>query len=294
MTTDIVLVIPIGPGTPADFVIDTIESYCHHTSRSYEVVLTDDSHQGVGGQVQASLPFCNLLHTPRPMGGWAGLYINLATAYRYALDNFQFKALLKLDTDALVIAPEPEKEALELFDADTMAGMAGQYPLTYNGEPWNIRWPRQRIFNSTRSWKFFARPLANAQLMGYYRKALKNGYDTGESVFGGAYFFSHRCLAALERQQLLPRKSFRSLNLGEDHLFSLLVKSLGFSLNSLSTAGGPVGCSWKGLPAAPEKLVTDGKKIIHSTRQWEHWDEKAIRDYYKSRRGNPENVAVNY
>lgn len=284
MTTDIVLVIPIGPGTSADFAIDTIESYRYYTQRPFEVVLTDDSHQGVGRRVRDALPFCRLLHTRKPMGGWAGLYINLSDAYSYALENFNFKALLKLDTDALIIGPEPEKEALELFHTNPSAGMAGQYPLTYDGEPWNIRWPRQRIINSTRSWKFFARPWANFQLIGYHQKALENGYTTGESVFGGAYFISNKCLKALAQHQLLPRKAFRSLNLGEDHLFSLLVKSLGFSLNSLSADGGPFGCSWQGLPASPGQLLIDGKKIIHSTRHWENWSEYEIRDFYKNQR----------
>jgi hypothetical protein len=284
MNTDIVLVIPIGPGSHAGFVIDTIESYMHYTARPYKVILTDDSHQGTGKQVQSALPFCDLLYTKKPMGGWAGLYINLSNAYRYAMENYSFKALLKLDTDALVIAPEPEKEALALFESDPLAGMAGQYPFTYKGEPWNIRWPRQRIINSTRTWKFFARPLANWQLIYYHRKALQNSYITGESVFGGAYFISRNCLAALHNQGLLPRNSFKSLNLGEDHLFSLLVKASGFSLNSLSAPEGPVGCSWKDLPAAPEQLLLDGKKIIHSTRNWNDWNEQKIRNFYKANR----------
>jgi hypothetical protein len=284
MNTDVVVIVPIGPGTKPEFVIDTVESYKYYTNRPFEVVLTDDSHQGVGAKVQAALPYCRLLHTSKPMGGWAGLYINLSNAYSYALRNFRFKALLKLDADALVIAPEPEKEALELFKQDPTAGIAGQYPFTYHGEPWNIRWPRQRILNSTSNWKFFARPIANYQLMGYHQKALQNGYNTGESVFGGAYFISNACLQAMEQNRLLPRKSFRSLNLGEDHIFSLLAKSLGFSLNSLSMTGGPVGCSWKGLPVSPEQLISDGRKIIHSTRQWEDWDEHAIRNFYESKR----------
>lgn len=284
MLTDVILVLPIGPGTPAHFVVDTIESYQYYSKHPFEVVLADDSHQDVGNKVRQALPFCHLIHTRKSMGGWAGLYITLSVAYRYALENFRFRAILKLDTDALVIGPEPEKEALELFRSDPLAGMAGQYPFTYNGEPWNIAWPRQRILNSTRSWKFIARPKANFGLMGYYRRALKNGYITGESVFGGSYFFSSACLRRLNEEMLLPRHSFKALNLGEDHLFSLLTKALGFSLNSLSGANGPMGCGWKGLPAPPEQLIADGKKIIHSTREWENWDETAIRAFYKEKR----------
>ena len=94
-------------------------------------------------------------------GRLAGLYINLCHAYKYALEHYYFKTILKLDTDALVIGAESEKKALKLFSTNLSAGMTGQYPYTYSGEMWNTKWPEQRILNSTRSWKFIRRPIAN-------------------------------------------------------------------------------------------------------------------------------------
>jgi hypothetical protein len=280
---DVIVVIPIGPGSQIDFVMDTISSYKFFANSSYKFILADDSHQNIGAAIQKKLHDCDVLCTLRPMGGWAGLYINLCNAYKHALENYDFKAILKLDTDALIIGTNPEKEALQLFEKNPFAGIAGQYPYTYDGEPWNIRWPEQRIINSTRSWKFFRRPFANFSLIKYYNNALKNGYKTGESVFGGAYFISRNCIAALNEDGLLPEYKFQSLNLGEDHIFSLLTKSIGYTLESLST-NGPMGCSWNGLPVPPEQLIIDGKKIIHSTKYWENLDESAIRMIFKSYR----------
>lgn len=285
---DIVVVIPIGPNTQIDFIIDTILSYKYFTASSYKFILADDSHQNIGTRIQKKLHDCDVLTTPKPMGGWAGLYINLCIAYKYALDNYDFKAILKLDTDALIIGPYPEKDALQLFKANPLAGIAGQYPYTYDGDPWNINWPRQRILNSTSSWKFIRRPLANILLIKHYKNALKNGYKTGESVFGGAYFISRNCIKSLNDNGLLPEYKFMSLNLGEDHIFSLLAKSIGYSLESLSVSGGPMGCSWDGLPVSPKQLIKDQKKIIHSTRHWNKMDEAAIRGFFESLRTKSE------
>ena len=89
------------------------------------------------------------------------------------------------------------------------------------------------------------------------------------------------------KKKLLPSYYFSNLNLGEDHLFSLLAKATGFELGNLSGRNMPVGCAWKGLPASPEQLKKDGKKIIHSVRQWKDMDEQAIRTYFKTERTRP-------
>lgn len=277
---DVILVIPIGPGTNINFIADTIESYLYYTLRTVKLVLVDDSRQMTGAGLKERFPDAELFITPRSRGGWAGLYINLSLAFKHILDRYEFSVLLKLDTDALIINWEPEKEALELFENKPLAGMAGQYPDDYAGEPWNIRWPQKRILNGTRTWKFFRRPLANWKLIGLHKKARANGYQTGESVFGGAYFMGQAYLNNLARHKLLPDHSLKALNLGEDHIFSLLAKAEGFSLESLSAAGAPMGLAWKGLPASPSELIKAGKKIIHSVRNWESMDEADIRFFF--------------
>ncbi len=283
-SVDIIVVIPIGPGSDNSFVADTINSYIHYTKRSYQFILLDDSHQGIGAQVNTMFPDADLIKTSKPMGGWAGLYISLAQAFAFALENYQFKLLLKLDTDALIINSAPEKEALQLFEKEPLMGIAGQYPLNYNGDPWDLGWPRRRILNGTTTWKFIRRPYANWYLRKLYLKALANGYRTGESVFGGAYFLSEKSLSKLRELGLLPDYKLQTLNLGEDHIFALLVKSIGFQLGSLSQKDQPFACSWKGLPAAPDKLSSEGRKIIHSTRYWEDMNEKDIRDWFYKKR----------
>ena len=281
---DVIIVIPVGPDSSLPFIEDTVLSYHYYTHSSYKVIFADDSQQGIGKQLAGVFRDADIITTPRAMGGWAGLYITLSLAFRHAVEQYGFAAVLKLDTDALIIGKAPEKEVLELFSNDNKAGIAGQYPDDYSGKPWNLNWPKQRIINATQTWKFFRRPVAHWHLMRLYKQALSNGYRTGESVFGGAYFMSAAYLISLYENGLLPNYQFQTLNLGEDHLFSLLAKAKGFTLRSLSGEGLPFGCAWKGLPVSPEQLISDGKKVIHSVRYWNDEKENDIRLFFKEKR----------
>jgi hypothetical protein len=283
--TDLVVVLPVGPNTDPAFIADTLDSIAHHVRASYRLIIADDSHSGLGRLAKQHYPEADLVSTPKNMGRYGGLYITLCMAYRHAVENYHFRALLKIDTDAMMIGDAPEAEAIRLFDSDKRVGMAGQYGIEYDGRPWNINWPKQRIINGTSTWKFIRRPIANMKLRQLYKRALVNGYNTGESVFGGSYFMSPSCLAALYADGLLPAKSLRTVNLEEDHIFSLLVKSSGFTLADLSRGSLPFGCSWRGLPDSPEGLLDRGKKIIHSTRYWGEMKEREIREFFRERRG---------
>lgn len=283
-TFDTIIVIPIGPGTNIDFVADTIKSFAHFARYSYKVILADDSQTGIGPAVKEIFPQADVLCTVKPMGGWAGLYLNLASAYRHAIENYRFRLLFKLDTDALVIGPGIEEDAFEFFDANNKMGIAGQYPFDYEGKDWDRGWPKDRVLNGAATWKAIKRPVANMLLRKLYLSAKANGYRAGESVFGGAYFMSYQLLQACYRAGLLPHFTLGKLNLGEDHLFGLLAKATGFELGNMASGTLPFACAWKGLPAAPGQLLTEGKKVIHSTRFWHNMNEAQIREYYRLKR----------
>jgi len=281
---DIIVVIPVGPNTDPGFIADTINSFTHYTRSSYRIIIADDSQQGLGAQVKKTFPDLDIVSTRKSMGAMAGLYITLSLAFRHAVERYAFKLLFKIDTDALVIGAEPEKEALQLFEEHPRMAIAGQYPLDYHGHPWDVGWPRARIVNGTMTWKFIRRPVPNILLRKLYIRALANGYRTGESVFGGAYFMGETFLKTLLEHRFLPNLLLGKLNMGEDHLFALLAKSLGFELGDLSAGRLPFGCAWKGLPVSPEQLKKDGKKIIHSTRSWQDMKEADIRNFFIKQR----------
>lgn len=284
VSVDLIVVIPLGPNCQLSFIADTISSVRHYVHCDHRILLADDSQKGTGRELQKLFPWIETIETERPMGKLCGLYLTLSMAFRHVLDRYHFKALLRMDTDALIIGRNPERAAFELFRREPDAGMAGQYPLDYDGRPWDISWPRTQLVKYLHSYKFFKHPIAHYKLLKLFIKARKNGYRTGESVFGGACFFSEPCLRRLLSMGLLPDQTFHVVNLEEDHLFSLLVSAAGFKLAGLSGNGLPVACSWIGLPASPEELHERGKKVIHSTRRWKDMSEEEIRKTFRAQR----------
>jgi hypothetical protein len=281
---DIVAVVPVGPGTDPLFVQDTIESFVFYTAASHKVLILDDSQQGIGEAIRKQYPDADVICTQKPSGTLGGLYVSLCHAFRFALEKYDFKLILKLDTDALLIGATPEQDALALVENFPLTAVAGQYPLDYDGNPWDIGFPKERIINGTTTWKGIKRPFANLILRRLHLQALKHGYLTGESVFGGSYYVTRTFVQKLQHSGLLPDYRIRSLNLGEDHLFGLLAKTVGMELGSLSGKGQPFACAWKGLPASPQQLWEEGRKVIHSTRKWQNLNETDVRNYFRSKR----------
>lgn len=278
---ELVVVIPVGPACHVEFIADTIRSVLHYTAAPPKIILADDSQKGTGESVRIMFPDTEVVASEKSLGKLCGLYINLSNAYQYALNNYSFDALLRLDTDALVIGNDPAREAINLFKQHPEIGLAGQYPNDYNGNEWDKGWPRFQLSRFTHILKMWKHAFINIPLRKYYRRAVKHGYIMGESVFGGSYIFSEKGLQKLSDAKLLPANIFKTLDLEEDHLFSLLIKSVDMHFGDLSSGDKPFACSWKGLPDSPEHLHKNGKKIIHSVRYYNNMKEPEIRTYFK-------------
>ncbi len=278
---ELVVVIPVGPKCNAEFIEDTIKSLLHYTVDVPKIILADDSHKGTGNFLKIIFPDIDVITTTKNLGKFCGLYINLSNAFQHALKNYSFKVLLRMDTDALIINNDPAREAVNLFEQHPDIGIAGQYPLDYNDKSWDRSWPYFQLSRFTHILKMWKRPLVNLPLRKYYTRAVKHGYVMAESVFGGACFYSERCLKKLADAKLLPVNIFKTLILEEDHLFAILVKSVGMNLGDLSSGDKPFACAWKDLPDSPEHLFKKGKKIIHSVRCYYKMKEAEIRRYFR-------------
>jgi len=288
---DLVIVMPIGPNCNLNYIDDTINSIKYYFSSHYKLIILDDSHKGAGDEINRLHPDAEVLKTKKNLGVNAGLYINLCQAYQHALKQYDFELLLKIDDDALIIGKDPDQEALQFFNEQPKMGMAGLHQTgekftNFLGNHVDNSWPRKQLIKDTCTWKLIRRPIANLTLRKLFFKALRKGYEIGENVQGGAYFMSRACLIKLSEAQHLPNNNLKTVNLGEDHLLSLLTKLVGFKLGDLASGNLPLGTTWKGLPASPEVLRTKGKKITHSTRSWQDLNEEQIRAYFKKFRQN--------
>jgi len=283
---DMIVVIPVGPGTQVGFAVDTIDSILFYCRCALKIIVIDDSREGLGSLIKEQRSQVEVLVNKKSNGLGAGLYITLADAYRYIVRQYHCKMVFKVDTDALVTGEDPQQYALSLFNAEPNIGMAGLYKcgnetIDVDGYVFDNRWPRNYMFDVTCTWKIIKRPIANFTLRTYMCRAFRNGFNIGDSIFGGAYFISAALLGTLDKLGQLPDRRLRNSRMEEDHIFSVLAKAAGYQMANLGGEDGILGLAWKALPASPEYLATHKKKVIHSTRSWDQWDENAIRQYFR-------------
>ncbi|MDF2432580.1 MAG: hypothetical protein JWP44_2211 [Mucilaginibacter sp.] len=283
---DLIVVIPIGPNTKVEFINDTIDSVYFYCQCSLKLIIVDDSRQELGLLTKEKYPDVDLLVNKKTNGLKGGLYITLSLTYKYAIDNYHFKTLFKVDTDALIIGENPQDDAERLFEENPQIGIAGLYKggleiIDFNNNVFDNRWPRSYMFDLVSTLRVFKRPVANFTLRKYIRMAFAKGYEIGGNIFGGAYFLSEALLVRLDRAKLLPDFKLRNTRMEEDHLFGMMAIIVDLEMGDLGRDELPFGVTWKKLPASPETLLLRKKKVIHSTRRWEDMDEYQIRQYFK-------------
>lgn len=290
---DLVVVMPVGPNATREHILDTLDSVLVYAAPSRRIILADNSGKGMGQAVASEIAGVDVLTTARPHGTGGGLHLTLCRAYAHALEQCRFRALLRLDTDALVIGPAPEQLAMELFAANPRLAMGGE---VYRNNVSvrarlddaagraptlaRLRLALQRPWSRYR-WRSLGADWMLGQL---YKCAQAQGYASIDYVFGGCNFVSESFLLTLRAQGLLPEAKLGPLDLEEDHLFGLLAGVVGMGLADLHSGALPFGTAWKSLPASPADLIVQGKRVVHSTRGWQGMDEDAIRAEFRARR----------
>lgn len=278
-TIKIVAILPVGPN---DNAVDTIESIFLYMDSVHIVVVDDSKDPSTKERLQSIDGRITVLEA-QAHGISGGLWTNLAYAYKYALENFDFRVLLKIDTDALVIAEGSENEAIEMFDRNPRLGMLGSYKIDCNGEKLP-RWIPANVIWRESGFRGYKNPERQKLLHGWIKLANKNGYRLGEYVQGGANFQAYSCIKTMLDKGFLDTMLLVNSEIGEDFLFSIITMACGYKLGNFVTGNLPLGIRWRGLPDSPENLIKRKKKIIHSIKFWEDMDQKTIRDFFTERR----------
>ncbi len=277
------IVIPVGPEPSLENVIDTLESVCYYTTPKRNIVLVDDSGSGAGLELHRMFPDVDVIDTGGPSGARGGLYCGLAAGFSHALRNYPFDLLLRMDTDALIIGPEPEAEAAALFRAHPELGMLGSYRVDCNGGVRDFT-PARELLSRELSWKAARHFQRWRTLRRALRQAQAHGYEMGEHCLGGAFFLSHECVVRMSRAGLLARRELRPSLVSDDHLFGLFTRAVGLEIGDLASGDLPLAVSYRGLPCPPMEMLRRGKKITHSTRFWEQMREAEIREIFRAAR----------
>jgi hypothetical protein len=281
------------------FVADTLASIVHYTGIPRRIILVDNTGTNSCLPLQAQFPDVDVVVTPEVHGRFAGIYLTTSLGYLHAVGNYKFNVILRMDTDALVVGDAPEQDALSFFLANPTVGALGSYRVDCNSEPRSFTGAGRRLRAETSLFPAVhprcLRPYLLLRLKpDCYRgftllralraRALVHGYHDGEHFMGGAVFLSGECVRRLAAADLLYRRDLRWSRLEEDHLFSLMIRSLGMEIADFVTGDRPMGLRWRGLPSSPEALLTRGKKVVHSTRFWNTMTEDEIRRFFRERR----------
>lgn len=286
-THKLIVVIPLGPNCKEEFVRDTIDSIIYYCSKDTKIIIVDDSNSDLGSYSGKFFKDISVIKNSKTLGKGAGLYLTLCKGFKYAIKNYSFDVLLRMDTDALITGEKPENIAIDYFKKNPKVGVIGSYNLGYNGDKRFFSWPEKQLSIET-SWRNLLEGLNRykgiIKLRNLINSAKKYNYVSGEHCMGGAVFYSYKCINALNKNGFLPLKEISWSKLPEDSIFGLLVKSLGIKMGEFNGKSFPLGVAWKGLPDSPENLFKRGKKVIHSTKNYKDLSEADIREYFKQKR----------
>lgn len=315
------ILIPVGPDAiePAR-VVDLIQSIVAHEPSPGEarIVLLDDgpSTRDLSAMVAAPAGYSlTMLRHPRhalvadpfPRASTLG---SLGAGLLAALAWLQSQAtkprfVLKLDTDALVIAPFVRQIERALSNHPS-AGMIGAHRFTPLGTireiahhgpimrrlhvpPLDWSSPTGVVRSSIRRVRsrlnFGSEHSSNSKIRACIGEARSNGYTYGEHCLGAAYVLSGEMIARLAvRGVLSDPLIWMDADCGEDVLFGMLAYCVGLHLADAVRPGEPFGVRHIGLAAPPEQLLRRGYSIIHSLKNDARFGETELRTFFRAAR----------
>jgi len=297
-------VIPFGPGgAEAARVADLLDSLWTYEPATPLVLLIDDSGEA---RDSAALftppPGCRLVAIRNPrrgrgVGATSGLSAGMLAALAWIDANAaEISFLVKLDTDALVIAPFAERIA-DAFERNPAAGMAGLYDRHCDGSPRDQSSFQKMLGKLSNPAAIWRRPALPGQYLTLHflgrgavirrqiREAIAKGYRPAEFVLGGAYAISGEAVRRMAKAGFLSDPLlWIHTHFSEDVVLSLYTCSVGLRLLGLSADGEPFAVQHYGLPDTPERLIERGYGIVHSLKSDPRYTEEQFREIFRQRR----------
>jgi hypothetical protein len=254
---------------------ELLDSLATYLNCSYEVIIADDATTD-GTYTRLLDAGCWVVRNPQKLH-LEGNDLTLRRAFLEAHRLFESPVYLKIDPDALVIGAGLLNALQTAFSANPKTGLLGTYHTDWNGEPRDMSHWRDRM---TRRSKDLGKP---------YDMAIRNGYQIGEGVQGGAYAVSHTCLDTIIRHGWLHGKngyrpsSTKGQHIAEDSLIAMLTFAAGFQAQDIGGPGQPFGIWDIGLPMSPEELVRQNRLVTHAIK---YSDEASLaaRAFFRARR----------
>jgi hypothetical protein len=248
-------------------------------------------------RLAVSHPDLTVLPNPRYGRGaptLGGLCVATVTALAWAREHAPGALCLRINTDALVIAPFARAiEAALGGGADV--GVVGSCDRTCDGEHRTRDGSAGAVAQHARPLWFDRRPPRrgrivqqalvgrNAAVRRELRAALAAGYDPGRRCLGNSYAVSAELIAAMAGAGMLEDPlRWRDTLIGDDVMVAVRAAALGFELRDLNDVFGIYHVE---VPDSPQRLAERGFAIVQVARKGARFDEAAIRSYFRARRG---------
>ncbi len=265
------VVVPVGPG--GDLALDTLDSIECYCPEPHVVVLVDDcTRDGTYESLCANRrPNWHILRNERPMRYWR-LVHTLCSAFKFILSQTECTLAMKMDVDALMIGPGILTDAIEYANLNPSVGLFGVYAHDYN-RPRRFDMHERQITKEM-SWarKLLGLSPSWANLL---VKAEMRGYRRGDNVFGGACFYSRKCLTGMSEIGALDVQFRWNSKLLDDIYFPMAVVAAGFDLGHFGAPEDPLCLEYRGLPYPASELLASGYKVIHSVDKGKNTDRAA-------------------
>jgi hypothetical protein len=210
--------------------------------------------------------------------------------------------VVKLDTDALVIAPFSDQLG-KCFAGDQSISIAGTLGSSSNRDVRSLNNNQvTRIFVKTicaiGTMLAAGQPLDNLEIVRWnlftnsqidsFRKVsseidpLATSEFTGDHCQGGAYAFSRSFVSRMKAAGYLDKPlRWQSVPLGEDKVMGMYSSLLGMKLRDFSGEGEPFGIQDLGLPYSPDELIARKHCIVHSLRRDPRYNESSLREQFR-------------
>lgn len=298
-------IIPVGPGdAELERTRDLAESLWAHEPETQWLVLIDDGGEDRRLADRLSAPagrVVSIFNTrgKRGIGPTSALAAGMLLALKWIEANTDASFIVKLDTDALVIAPFAEKLA-RAFAETPSAGMGGLYDKLCNGQPRDQSSFRKMLHKLAAPAAIWRDPAARghyltchwwgraATVRRHIREAIARGYRPAEFILGGAYAISREAIRRMAGAGYFDDPMlWLGTHFSEDIVLSMYTCATGLRLLGLTADGEPFAVQHYGLPDSPERLLARGYSIIHSIKSDPHFNEVQIREFYQRRRLAP-------
>lgn len=285
---------PVGPHSNIEHVLDTVDSFLHYmpSTEAIMMVLDDTGADKLSVRLHnydnARVFAANGLRLlgDNSYNTYGSLFVKQIRALDAVTREYEWKCLLRLDDDALLLGPAPYREALSAFKATPKVGMLGAYRRRGDGSTKDQAMAEKgkALISQLLCKKGLTDLSMVILLLKLIFAAKKNHYRLGDMCTGGSFFLSR---AAYDRfRTLWPDVSCLQMSfLHDDLLFALHTAAAGYRLADFSDAEHVMAVNWRGLPMPLHELVSRRKKIVHPVKDPDDPTiERDIRDFFRERR----------